>query len=73
MEANVHDISVAFSWVSKGTRTMLPTVALRTFWVSLVVVISRDFVDLQAPEEENEGDCELLPSLHLQLPEGWDR
>ena len=68
MEANVHDISVAFSWASKGTRTMLPTVALRVSGEPDGGHL-KGFVDLQAPEEKDEGDCKLLPPLHLQLPE----
>ena len=48
VEANVHDISVAFiSWI-KGTRTMLPTVALRVL-DELYRLVS-GFMDLQTSE-----------------------
>ena len=31
------------------------------------------WMDLQTSEEEDEGEGELLPPWHLQLPEIWDR
>ena len=54
---------------------MLPTVALGVFFFSELsrVDLRGRWMDLQTSEEEDEGEGELLPPRHLQLPEIWDR